>query len=143
MTSLPGVLTAVAGLVTAVTGGGLYLSQDDGGGGGSTTVITMTAAPQPEGSAQVNTDNLGEGLPETSADDQVTALVEDCLAGSVASCDELLYELANECYQGYPAGCDDLYFISDPGSAYEDYGATCGGRLEDWAYAGDCIDSGL
>ena len=27
--------------------------------------------------------------------------------------------------------CDDLYLDSDFGSDYEDYGATCGGRLLD------------
>lgn len=35
------------------------------------------------------------------------------------------------------AACDDLFFQSDFGSAYEDFGATCGNRLQD---AGLCVD---
>ena len=47
--------------------------------------------------------------------------------------DEELNALAQACYDGDMASCDDLYNLSDFGSAYEDYGATCAGRLPDSA----------
>ena len=47
--------------------------------------------------------------------------------------DEELNGLAQACYEGDMASCDDLYNLSDFGSAYEDYGATCAGRLPDSA----------
>jgi hypothetical protein len=136
MTSLPGVLTAVAGLVTAVTGGiGLYASQDDEPVRDS---ITYVVEAPPEGSGEVDAGGLGAGLPEDSADDEVTVLVDGCLNGDPGACDALLYLLADECYAGYLISCDALYQISAYGSAYENYGATCGGRYEDWTYAGVC-----
>ncbi|MGR6967096.1 hypothetical protein ACU610_21795 [Geodermatophilus sp. URMC 61] len=140
MTSLPGVLTAVAGLVTAVTGGvGLYLSQDDKPNTEtSDTYITVEAAPVPEGRGQVDAADLETGVSEVSGDDQVTALVNGCLNGNNSACDTLLYTLADECSAGYPLSCDVLYQVSAVGSAYEDYGATCGGRVYDWTYAGAC-----
>jgi len=142
MTSLPGVLTAVAGLVTAVTGGvGLYLSQDDKPDTGrGDTYITVEAAPVPAGEGQVDADDLAAGVPEASGEDEVTALVDSCANGDYNACDTLLYMLANECYAGYSLSCDALYQISAGGSAYEDYGATCGGRVYDWTYAGVCSE---
>jgi hypothetical protein len=141
MTSLPGVLTAVAGLVTAATGGlGLYLNQDDGVGSGGDTII-IEAEPVPEGNGEVDAESLDAGLPETSGDDEVTALVDGCLNGDPSACDTLLYLLAEECYAGYMISCDALYQISEYGSAFEDYGATCGGRHYDWTYAGICSDA--
>ena len=140
VTSLPGVLTAVAGLVTAVTGGvGLYLSQDDKPDQGGDTII-IEAAPVPEGEGQVDADSLGAVLPETSGDDELTDLVNGCLNGDYSACDTLLYLLADECSAGYATSCDVLYQISAYGSVYEDYGATCGGRVEDWTYAGVCSE---
>jgi hypothetical protein len=145
MTSLPGVLTAVAGLVTAVTGGGLYLSSDNGpeGGGGGTVVITMAADPVPQESAQVDVGDLDAGLSAESGDDEVTTLFDGCIAGDYDACDTLFYQLADECSLGYGLSCDVLWEISASGSDFEEYGATCGGRVEDWTYAGACADSGL
>jgi hypothetical protein len=144
MTSLPGVLTAVAGLITAASGGlGLYYSQgDDGGGGGGETII-YTPAPVPEGDGQVDTEDLDAGLPDASADDEITALADGCLAGVQSDCDTLLYVVAMSCSDGDMTGCDALFLISAYGSEYEDYGATCGGRFYDWTYAGDCISAPL
>ncbi len=42
--------------------------------------------------------------------------------------DSRLDGLAQSCYEGNLQACDDLYYESAVGSAYEDYGATCGGR---------------
>jgi hypothetical protein len=140
MTSLPGVLTALAALVTAVTGGiGLYLSQGDEPPPGG-DIYVFEAAPVPEGSGAVDAGDLGDGLPETSGDDDVTVLVDGCLNGDPDACDTLLYVLAEACYQGDLLSCDDLYQISAVGSDFEDYGATCGGRVDDWTYAGVCSE---
>ena len=44
--------------------------------------------------------------------------------------------LWRECEEGSMFACDDLFFSSPPGSEYEEYGATCGGRgIGD----GDCV----
>jgi hypothetical protein len=140
MTSLPGVLTAVAGLVTAVTGGvGLYLSQDDEPARGGDTYI-IEAAPVPEGDGEVDADSLDAGLPEVSGDGEITSLVDSCLDGDYGACDTLLNLLADECSAGYLLSCDALYEISAYGSDHENYGATCGGRVEDWTFAGVCSD---
>ena len=137
MTSLPGVLTALAGLVTAATGGvGLYLSRDDGPPPGG-DIYVFEAAPVPEGTGAVDAGGLGAGLPDASGA-EATALVDGCLNGDPNACDALLYLLAEECYAGYLISCDALYQISAYGSAFEDYGATCGGRYDDWTYAGVC-----
>jgi len=145
MTSLPGVLTAVAGLLSAVTGGvGLYVnSQDkpdtDTQRGGE--VYIVEADPVPEEEAEVDVGSLDTALPEASGDDQFTILANGCMAGDYGACDELQHLLADECYLADPASCDLLYWISEPGSGFEDYGATCGGRVEDWSWAGYCSEA--
>ena len=48
-----------------------------------------------------------------------------------------LDQLAHECADGGMDSCDDLYTQADSGSAYEEYGSTCGART-DVAYSGDC-----
>jgi hypothetical protein len=139
MTSLPGVLTAVAGLLSAATGGvGLYLSHDDGPGPVGDTYNIIEAAPVPEGDGQIDSGGLGEGLPDSSGDDQITTLANGCLDGVMSDCDTLLSVVAVACADGDMVLCDDLYQISEYGSSYEDYGATCGGRYYDWTYAGIC-----
>ncbi|MDQ3464952.1 MAG: hypothetical protein M3500_09730, partial [Actinomycetota bacterium] len=49
--------------------------------------------------------------------------------------DPELDQLAQECFEGVMESCDDLFFQSEIGSAYEEYGGTCGGRIEDAAVA--------
>lgn len=51
--------------------------------------------------------------------------------------DPVLDELYLDCEAGDLAACDELYFQSPLGSAYEEFGATCGGR-EASAAAGSC-----
>jgi hypothetical protein len=144
LTSLPGILTASAGLVTAVTGGvGLYFSQDDQPSvesGGTTYNIAVEGGAIPYGGGEVDTASLGTTLSDTSMDGEVSALVDGCLNGHPGSCETLLYLLAEECRQGYGISCDVLYYISEVGSDYETYGATCGGRYA-WHYAvGACSE---
>ena len=43
--------------------------------------------------------------------------------------DAVLDDLAEACAGGDARSCDDLYLRAPVGSAYEDYGSTCGGRL--------------
>jgi hypothetical protein len=135
---IPGGLIAGGVIAVTMTGGlGLYLSQDGRPSGGGDTII-IEADPVPEGKGEVDTEGLDDGLPGTSGDDEVTALVDGCLNGDPSACDTLLHVLAEECYTGYLISCDALYQVSAYGSAYEDYGATCGGRFYDWMYAGIC-----
>jgi hypothetical protein len=47
-----------------------------------------------------------------------------------ATGDEFLDELAYQCSAGDLVDCDLLYAEADTGSEAEQYGATCGGRLE-------------
>jgi hypothetical protein len=44
--------------------------------------------------------------------------------------------LAEECHDGYLMSCDDLFDLSPSGSAYEQYGMTCGGRVKAFDVAG-------
>ncbi|MBM7809063.1 hypothetical protein JOD57_004900 [Geodermatophilus bullaregiensis] len=142
-TTLPGVLTALAGLITAVTGAvGIYLSQGDGSstGGSPPSALPSTtegAGPVPEGSGQADPDDLPNGFEEDSMNEEASTLIDDCEGGDAGACTALLDLLAVECAEGYGASCDALWYVSPPGSAYEDYGATCGGRY-DWTYVGVC-----
>lgn len=47
--------------------------------------------------------------------------------------------LAQQCFDGDFGACDDLFFQTPVGSAGEDYGSTCGGRLTD-GVSGSCED---
>jgi hypothetical protein len=44
---------------------------------------------------------------------------------------------AQDCHDGDMSACDDLYIETPVGDPYEEYGSTCGGRLDDETY-GDC-----
>lgn len=46
------------------------------------------------------------------------------------------------CDEGNMAACDLLYWDSAVGSELEEFGATCGGRINTWQY-GSCAESGL
>ncbi len=144
-TTLPGILTAVAGLITAVTGAvGIYLSQGDDRSTEDTPTsalpsTTDQAEPVPDDSGQADLDGLPAGFTQASVDDEVSALIDECAGGDAGACTTLLDTLAVECSQGYGISCDYLYYVSPVGSAYEDYGATCGGRY-DWTYVGVCSE---
>lgn len=45
----------------------------------------------------------------------------------------LLDTLYDECDNGSNSACDSLFELSDVGSEDEEFAATCGGRLSDWA----------
>ena len=46
-------------------------------------------------------------------------------------------DLADGCADGFMEDCNDLYFETSPGSQLESFGATCGGRTDEWMF-GDC-----
>ncbi|WP_448628523.1 hypothetical protein [Geodermatophilus sp. URMC 64] len=141
LTTLPGILTAAAAVITAATGG-IYLTrggEETRPDGGATYNINVDAAPVPEGSGQVDTAELTGGLAGVSVDSEVDALIADCANGDGGACQTLLDLLAQECSQGFGISCDVLYWVSEVGSPYEAYGATCGGRY-DWTYAGACSE---
>lgn len=139
MTTVPGVLTALAGLVTAAGGVYVAVAQNDGPIPQPTpTIITVAPAPMPEGSGTVDPAQAADEVDTTSVDDATAALIDDCAAGSYTACQALLDTLVQDCYDGDGPACDVVYEVSEPGSDYEDYGATCGGRFDDWTYADQC-----
>lgn len=74
----------------------------------------------------------GEGRPGACAE----GVTGDTASGTGFGSDPELDLLWGECEEGSMFACDDLFFSSPPGSEYEEYGATCGGRgLGD----GDCV----
>src|SRR5689334_21995442 len=44
--------------------------------------------------------------------------------------DSTLDALAQQCHDGSMTGCDHLFGLAPSGSAYEQYGMTCGGRVK-------------
>lgn len=136
LTTIPGILTALAALVTAV--GGVYLTNNSG----------PSPAPQPEitiinpGAMPEETISTTEQLDVasvtgTTGDSAVDQMINDCAAGFSDACTELLDMLSQECFEGYGLSCDVLYEVSPVGSDYEAYGATCGARFGP-EYAGTC-----
>jgi hypothetical protein len=47
--------------------------------------------------------------------------------------DSVLDEYADACFAGDFQACDDLMYESPPLSEYEEYGATCGGRVKPYS----------
>jgi hypothetical protein len=131
-------LLAVAGLVAAASAGAvLLLGHSDRPAGGSHPHV-YEAAPVPQRGGEVDAAGLAAWLPGATADDGVTALADGCLGGDDVACGTLLTLLAEGCFAGTLDSCDTLYEVSAPESDHEDYGATCGGRFEDWTFAGVC-----
>ncbi len=76
----------------------------------------------------------GEGRPGACAQGATGDTGSD--TGSGFGSDPELDLLWGECEEGSMFACDDLFFSSPPGSEYEEYGATCGGRGPG---DGDCV----
>lgn len=53
----------------------------------------------------------------------------------VAGADPVLDAYAQACFEGDYQACDDLFFESPPLSDYEEYGASCGGRVKAFVLA--------
>lgn len=148
MSTVPGILTAFAAVVTAA--GGIYLGVHNAPASGgtpvpqpvSTMVINLKAdggsPPVASGSVDDGAMRLDDAK-ATSSSDPVERLVNQCLAGDDDACLQVLETLAQDCSDGDGPSCDDLYEISPIGSAYEDFGATCGARFPS-TYADTCSE---
>ena len=100
-TSLPGVLTAVAAVITAV--GSIYLASS----GGTANAVP----PQPTSSAAVptpalDTTQLDSVRNSTTSADQ--ALINSCAGGDGNSCTLVVTGLQQECSQGLAVSCNVL-----------------------------------
>ncbi len=150
-TTLPGVLTAIAAVVTAV--GGFYFASRGvespvpsqppepgreitinlaGAGGTAPTV------PQDVDESELNLTSFDEST-STEVDDEVSRALNDCANGDDYACGQVLDALVSECDEGYGYSCDVLYEVSAEGSDYEYFGATCGARV-DPENAGSCSE---
>jgi len=131
-TSIPGILTASAAVITA--SGTIYVATLTHNSAPSppspnnpTTVTISQPAAQPtdDGNVTLRLDSVNSSI---STETGVESMIRDCASGDDGACIEILDTLANGCYQGNGLSCDVLYEVSAIGSDYESYGATCGGR---------------
>ena len=154
--SMPRVLTALGGLVTAVgTAAAVYfggIAGDDSKPAPPATnppqILVMPApaapAPAPEPvsrnpraggiiSGQIESSATGsdEIIAEwaSSLDADTAALADGCGDGYSSDCEELLDILITDCEEGYALSCDVLFLVSPSDSALEEYGDSCGGRI--------------
>ena len=143
LTTLLGVLTALAAVVTAV--GGLYLGFRGGADQShafddTNEEPTVPDAPrwQEVDPSQINVTNLN-GIDTDDLGDGVDSTIDDCANGSLDACIVLLDQLAVDCFDGFWLSCDVLYLVSPAGSDYEWFGGTCGGSFAE-PYDGYCAD---
>jgi hypothetical protein len=164
LSTIPGIITAVAALLTAMaTVAGVQLSAHDGGqvpptppaethvpeppmdpvpdtptpASPAPEVVTSEPSPVPEAPTAVELPDLSMEEIQLEPQDPVHALLGECYLGDGFACAAALGLLAEECRDGNWASCDLLYEESPLDSAYEYYGATCGYRV-DPSYAGYC-----
>lgn len=136
--TLPGVLTALATLVTAV--GGIYFASNQN----SEQAVPPPAPPPTTQPSEPPVVILPVPISQADLEDvqvdepALSDLLEGCADGNLADCERLVEELEAACDGGDPYACNDLYQVSPVGSDLEDFGATCGYRLADWSYAGEC-----
>ncbi|HEX2042928.1 MAG TPA: hypothetical protein VHF24_09860 [Acidimicrobiales bacterium] len=162
--SMPRVLTALAGLVTALgTAAAVYFGGIKGNGpdnNASSNPVTPPApvviwgqppAPAPTagvtaGGGDARTRDAFSGNPSGSVesdarsiiaewwstlDASTSAVANGCANGYAGDCADMIELLASECEAGNPLSCDVLYLASPEGSALEEYGNSCGGRISD------------
>jgi hypothetical protein len=148
LTTIPGILTALAALLTAA--GGVYVASQESKSGPPVVNLTVPGSAAPTASANVDQQTLRldnasselANLPTNSMGNPYQQLVDQCNQGSIEACSAILETLGQECYQGYGVSCDVLYMVSPVGSDYEAYGATCGYRYSP-DIAGRCNETGL
>lgn len=126
-TTIPGILTALAAMVSAAVPGYLALRDDGGGGQREPQIPIMLLDVQPGRVEQVRARGLG-------LDDPLVA----CSQGNVDACAHVLDVLAEECSDGDGLSCDVIYEVSDADSELEWFGATCGYRFDTDLYADAC-----
>ena len=108
-TSLPGVMTAVAAVITAV--GSIYLASS---GGTANAVPAPAPAPPLSSSAAVPTPaldmtQLDSVRNATTSADQ--ALINSCAGGDANSCALVVTGLQQECLQGLAVSCNVLHVL--------------------------------
>ena len=150
-TTVPGVLTAIAAVITAV--GSIYFA----GQGGKdddppptdqpTVIVVPNLAGGGETAPDVDELNLNslslDEVPEVTAADpgaEFDQSLDACAAGDEVACAVVVDQLVDECAQGYGLSCDALYLVGEPGSDVEVFGGTCGGRFDFDEVAGACSD---
>ncbi len=135
-TTLPGVLTAAAAVITALTGA-FVLFHDNGRDGatgppGTPNIIVVPGpapvVPQDVSPAVLDLSALRTGPASPTA--QVEDAIDGCLAGDDLACASIIDSLVAECDAGYGISCDMLYEVSPFDSDYETFGATCGARFD-------------
>jgi hypothetical protein len=160
-TTMPGVLTAVAAIITAVGGVyGVYATQNKGDQPPPPPTTSPAAADDPttptpseptnvpiiialgdlNGQESTDTSPIDEAFTAwyLSADLDRQTVADACGVGDVDSCTLLEQVLAQDCQDTFDAACDILYFVEPAGSELENLGATCGYYFEDWSFAGRC-----
>jgi hypothetical protein len=143
LTTIPGILTAVAAIVTAA--GGIYVGSHQDGSPPAPMNLYMTSVAAPDSVASVDQQSLrlsnaSAGVSDLGSDDPVPVLISQCAGGDDGACASILDTLAQECTDGAGISCDVLYELSPVGSDYETYGATCGGRWASEDYADLCSE---
>lgn len=143
MSTVPGILTAVAAVLTAL--GTVYVGVQNNASNGAqplptppptTITVTPTARPGADSSVDPSSVRVGAGS-NLPSDDPAARLLSRCAQGEEDACLQILDILANECYDGDGLSCDVLFQLSPVGSDYEAFGATCGARFST-QYAGRC-----
>jgi hypothetical protein len=144
--TLPGILTALAAVVTACGGILIGLHQNSASPSATPTAtettisqrpLTPTTTP-PTGSVDEQSLRLPNS-PVLSSTDPVQQLIDQCGQGNDDACMQIVIMLTQECSDGFGLSCDILYEISPIGSAYEYFGATCGGKVPE-SYADTCSE---
>jgi len=116
---------AVAVILIAMTAVITLVSNGNSSGNDTATETTSDTSAGQGTEVTVNTTDNNESEPDDPAPAQYDQFGEN------AALDQLWIS----CADGDLTGCDYLYFLGPPGSEYEDFGRTCGGRGEG---VGDC-----
>lgn len=144
MRSVPGVLTALAAVLTAA--GGAYVAVHKGNDPAATPPrynINLTVQPNQAAPSSDTSVNAGSVDLQNTSQTSISAAtssdaVDQCSQGSEAACETVLEDLISGCYGGEGSSCDLLYEVSPTGSELESYAATCGYRFADDTYADSC-----
>jgi hypothetical protein len=144
-TTLPGLLTAAAAVITAV--GTIYVASLSSSKGAApppvpptTTTVTVAPSTPPAAASSISPVSLDVNAvdPNTLGDAAADSLLSDCANGSATACADFVETMAQGCYNGDLFYCDVLFVVSPSNSLYEEFGATCGYRLSTTEYANKC-----
>jgi len=124
-TTMPGVLTALAAVLTAVAG--LQLAGGGSGSGGTDLPPPSVAVPAPAPAPTVAptvplATPMAPTVPLATPVDDATR----CGRGDEGACNRILRSLVDACSAGDGFACDTVYEVTEAGSELEWFGATCG-----------------